>query len=58
MDSGYRVDGRNACMRGVFPGERGADNARKACNDQITFPVFAMRCCVVLGLAATSVFSS
>lgn len=57
MDKRDRVNGRNACMRGVFlSGEEGVGDARKACNDQITFPVFDMKRCFVRGFVGTSVY--
>ena len=55
---GSRVNGRNACTPGVFlSGENAVRDARKACNDQITFPVLIQGCYFVRGFVGICGFS-
>jgi len=60
VDSGYRVDGRNCvhAWRFFCLARKEWAMREKACNDQITFPVFEMRCCFVRGFVGIYAFSS
>lgn len=55
-NSGYRVGGLRACVAFFCLARKEWAMRGKACNDQITFPVFDMKRCFVRGFVGTSVY--